>query len=74
MNIVAEIWNTICSTLVPRLEECFDETLTPKLKQLVGILEIVRIEEHIPTDPPHKMGRKREDRRAIARARSLCFL
>jgi hypothetical protein len=66
--IVAEIWNTICSTLVPRLEECLDEALTPKLKQLVGILEIVRIEEHIPPDPPHKMGRKREDRRAIARA------
>jgi len=66
--IVAEIWSVICSTLVPRLEECLDDTLTPKLKQLVGILEIVRIEEHIPPDPPHKMGRKREDRRLLARA------
>jgi hypothetical protein len=68
MNIVAEIWNTICSALVPRLEECLDETLTPKLKQLVGILEILRIEEKVPADPPHKMGRKREDRRPMARA------
>lgn len=66
--IVAEIWNTICSSLVPRLEECLDDTLTPKLKQLVGILEILRIEEHIPPDPPHKRGRRREDRRALARA------
>jgi hypothetical protein len=68
MNIVAEIWNTICSTLIPRLEECLDEPLTAKLKQWVGILEIVRIEEHLPADPPTRMGRKRLDRRAIARA------
>jgi hypothetical protein len=68
MNIVAEIWNTICATLIPRLEECLDEPLTAKLKQLVGILEIVRIEEHLPADPPKRMGRKRLDRRAIARA------
>jgi len=68
MKIVAEIWDAICSTLVPRLEECFDDTLTPKLKQLVSILEIVRIEEQVAPDPPNKRGRRREDRRAIARA------
>jgi DDE family transposase/transposase-like protein DUF772 len=68
MKIVAEIWSAICSTLVPRLEECLDEPLTAKLKQLVSILEIVRIEEHVPPDPPHKMGRKRDDRRLLARA------
>jgi hypothetical protein len=68
MTIVAEIWSTICSVLVPRLEECLDEPLTAKLKQLVGILEIVRIEEHLPADRPHRRGRKRLDRRAMARA------
>ena len=68
MNIVAEIWSTMCSVLVPRLEECLDEPLTVKLKQLVGILEIVRIEEHLPPEPLNKMGRRRQDRRFIARA------
>ena len=66
--IIAEFWNTICSTLVPRVQECLDEPLTDKLKQLVGILEVVRIEEHIPPDPPKKMGRRRDDRRPMARA------
>ena len=68
MNILADIWDTICSTLVLRLEECLQEPLTAKLTQLVGILEIVRIEEHQPQGPPNNMGRKREDRRAMARA------
>jgi hypothetical protein len=68
MTIVAEIWSTICSTLVPRLEECLDEPLTAKLKQLVGILEIVRIEEHLPVALSPRRGRTRLDRRAIARA------
>lgn len=66
--IVAEIWSAICSHLVPRLEECLDEPLTAKLKQLVSILEVVRIEEHVPPDPARRMGRKREDRRPMARA------
>ncbi len=68
MTIVADIWNTICSTLIPRLEECLDEPFTAKLKQLVGILEIVRIEEHLPDAASNRMGRKRQDRRFLARA------
>src|SRR5579864_16636 len=68
IHIVAEIWSTICSTVVPKLEECLDEPLSAKLKQLVGILEIVRIEETVPAAPPNRRGRKRLDRRAIARA------
>jgi hypothetical protein len=66
--ILADIWETICSTLVPRLEECLQEPLTAKLQQLVGILEIVRIEEHRPQGPTNNMGRKREDRSPMARA------
>jgi hypothetical protein len=66
--ILADIWDTICSTLVPRLQECLQEPLTAKLTQLVGILEIVRIEEHLSQDPPKTMGRKREDRKPMARA------
>lgn len=53
--------------LVPQLEACLDEPLTAKLKQLVGILEIVRIEEHLLPET-HRRGRKRLDRRPIARA------
>jgi len=68
MNIIADIWDRICSTLMPRLEECLDEPLTAKLKQLVGVLEIIRIEEHLPPDPPNRMGRKRQDRGPLARA------
>ena len=42
MNILADIWDTICTTLLPRLEEALEEPLTAKLKQLAGILEIVQ--------------------------------
>jgi hypothetical protein len=65
MSIVADIWNTICSTLVPRLQEALEEPLTEKLKQLVGILEVVRIEEHLPLQPPKRMGRPRDDAPAM---------
>lgn len=53
---------------MPRLQETLGEALTPKLTQLVGILEIVRIEEHLPEQPVGKRGRKRKERAALARA------
>ena len=68
MTILAAIWDTICTKLLPRLEECLEEPLTQKLTQLVGILEIVRIEEQVSLAAPKKMGRKRADRRPLARA------
>ena len=52
--ILVDIWETICTTLLPRLEECLQEPLTVKLTQLVGILEIVRIEEHLPQGHPRR--------------------
>jgi hypothetical protein len=45
-----------------------DDPLTEKLRQVVAILEVVRIEEHPLCLDRQWMGRKRSDRRAIARA------
>ena len=68
MRKVAQIWSTIQARLVPYLEEHLDEPLTEKQKQLVAVLEVVRVEEHVPPGSFQWMGRKRLDRRAIARA------
>jgi hypothetical protein len=54
--------------LLPYVEEHLDEPLTEKQKQLVAVLEVVRVEEHIAPGSLQWMGRKRLDRRAIARA------
>jgi len=56
MNILAEISDTICTTLLARLEEALQEPLTAKLQQLAGILEIVCIEEHRPQGAPNNTG------------------
>jgi hypothetical protein len=45
-----------------------DEPLTDKQRQLVAVLEVVRIEEHVPPASCQWMGRKRHDRCALARA------
>ena len=66
MERVAHIWGTIQGYLFPYLEEELGP-LTDKLKQLVSILEMARIESFIRT-PHYKRGRLPEKRHAIARA------
>ena len=68
MNSIAEIWGRIQGVLFPHLEEAFGGPLTEKQRQLVAVLEVVRIEEHVPPASFQVWGRKRKDRRAIARA------
>lgn len=68
MHKVAQIWGQIQACLFSYLEQCFDEPLTDKQRQLVAVLEVVRIEEHVPPGSVQWMGRKRKDRRALARA------
>jgi IS5 family transposase len=68
MNSIAEIWGRIQGVLFPHLEEAFAGPLTEKQRQLVAVLEVVRIEEHVPPASFQVWGRKRKDRRAIARA------
>jgi len=68
MQTVAQIWGRIQANLFPHLAECLDEPLTDKQRQLVAVLEVVRIEEHVAPGSWQWMGRPRADRRALARA------
>ena len=68
MQKVAQIWGRIQGALFPHLEQALDEPLTEKQRQLVAVLEVVRIEEHVPPGCLQWMGRKRKDRRVLARA------
>ena len=66
---LARIWHRIQVCLLPPLEECLDDALTQRLRQFIGILEVVRIEDHVAA-PPLKCsrGRPRQNRAHIARA------
>ena len=65
---VADIWGRIQAVLFPHVERCFDCKLTVQQQRLIAILEIVRVEEHLPSGREQRIGRPRKDRRAIARA------
>ena len=68
MSKVAHIWSNIQAVLFPHLERCFETKLTEQQRQVVAILEIVRIEDHVPPGGVQVLGCPRKDRRAIARA------
>ena len=68
MTKVAQIWSRVQAVLFPHVQRCLDSKLTEKQLRLIAILEIVRIEEHVPSGWQQRMGRRRKDRRAIARA------
>ena len=68
MAKIAHIWSNIQAGLFPHLERCFDTKLTERQRQLVAILEIVRIEDHVPPGGVQVIGRPQCDRRALARA------
>jgi len=67
---LAALWQRIQVCLLPGLEECLQEPLTERLRQLVSILEVVRIEEAAvcKAAAPPSLGRPRQDRRFLARA------
>jgi len=63
---LSQIWQSIQGTLFPWLCEELGE-LTEKQQQLVTVLEVARLEEHIPSFGRFP-GRPLEDRIALARA------
>jgi hypothetical protein len=68
MESIASIWERIQAVLFPHLHQSLDEPLTDKQRQLVGVLEVARIEEHVPSGFLQWRGRRRKDRRVLARA------
>jgi len=66
-GIIAGFWARVERSLFPHLEESLGP-LTDKQKQLVAILELVRIEELVPEVFMHVRGRPPASRRSIARA------
>ena len=68
MDSLADYWNLFQAPLFTRIESALGEPLSDKLKQLIRVLDIIRVEKHIPSRFSQWMGRSRKDRRAIARA------
>ena len=65
---VSWIMGTLQRHLFPRLEECWERSLTDKEQQLVSILELIQIEKFVGQPRPKRCGRKVCERRAMARA------
>jgi hypothetical protein len=53
--------------LLPHLSECLPG-MTDEHMRLAAILEVIRIEDHVPPGWTQWFGRKRKDRKALARA------
>ena len=66
MRLLSQIFGAIQGFLFPHLEEHYGP-LTDKLKQLVAILELVRIEEYV-RGSGRLRGRNQKDRAKLARA------
>ena len=64
---ISQFWGTIQTLLFPWLEEEL-LPLTDQQRKLVSILEMVRLEEFVPSGMNQWMGRPIASRRAIARA------
>jgi Transposase domain (DUF772) len=64
---VSWLAGTLQRNLIPLLEECWEWPLTEKERQLVSILELVRIEK-FAVRLPRRFGRKPRERQALARA------
>lgn len=67
MDKIAEIWSRVERSLFPHLEECLPE-MTEVHRRVVLALEVVRIEERVSPSHLQWLGRKRKDRKALARA------
>ena len=68
MPSVSDYWSEFQASLFPFLEKVLEEPLTEKLKQFVRILDVVRVERHLPSPHSQWMGRKALDRRSLFRA------
>jgi transposase len=66
MKILSQIWFQVQARLFPYLEEELGPS-TEKQRELIAVLEIARIEEHVK-DQWWSRGRPLKDRKALARA------
>ena len=67
MNRIARWWGAIQGVLFRGMEACVEEPLTEKQRQVVAVLEVVRVEEHVSRER-RAVGRPAHDRGALARA------
>ena len=67
MDRIAAIWGRVNRSLFPHLKECLPGMAETHLR-LATVLEVIRIEEHVPPAWIQWYGRKRKDRKAVARA------
>jgi hypothetical protein len=67
MDKIAQFWDRVERRLFPHLEECLP-AMTEKHRQLVLILEFVRVEDHVPPSWMQRLGRRRKDLKPLARA------
>src|SRR6202035_5133122 len=65
-TMLSQFWGNIQGTLFPFLEGELDP-LTEKQQQLIAILELIRVEKHIPDSFGYE-GRPPKTRAAIARS------
>lgn len=64
---IAAFWDRVQTSLFPAMEAAEVE-LTPKLYQLVALLEVIQIERYVGGPSPYQPGVKPSDRRCLARA------
>ena len=64
---ISSFWSRVNGSLFPALEEA-DVEMTPKLYQLVALLDLLQIELFVPRRSPYQVGAKPHDRRCLARA------
>ena len=64
---LSQIWFAVQNALFPEIEAQLGQALTPKLEQLIRILEVARVEEHVASSWG-AVGRPPRDRVALARA------
>ena len=67
MDKIAGIWSRVQRSLFPFLQECLP-ALTARHRDLVLVLETLRIEEFVRPCWLHRVGRTPKDRKALARA------
>ena len=67
MDRIAAIWSRVNRSLFPRLKECLP-SMTEAHVRLATALEVIRIEDHVPPAWIQWYGRKKSDRKALARA------
>jgi hypothetical protein len=75
MDKIAEWWSNVQRSLLPHLEECLPPGLTPRHRRFISVLDLIRVEEHLPPPSHWWRGRPPADRRALARAflAKACF-